>query len=62
MPVQAVALVLRQHRNPKAVRVHKVAQYEVDEAIIRTEGHSGFRAITREGCQSLALSSGKHKT
>jgi hypothetical protein len=59
--VEAVRLVLRQHRDAQVSRVHQVGQGEVDEPVNRTERHRRLGSVRGERHQPLALTTGQHE-
>jgi hypothetical protein len=59
VPVEAVALVLGEHRDLPDVGVHQVGQDEVDEPVVAAEGHGRFGPVLSQGGQPLALTAGQ---
>src|SRR5581483_9022061 len=55
VPVEAMALVLRQHDDPEVARVHEVRQGEVHEAVVAAEGDGRLRPVGGERQQALTL-------
>ena len=58
--VEAVALVLRQHRDLEIAGIDEVREREVDEAVVAAERHRGLRAVERQRQQALALAAREH--
>jgi hypothetical protein len=59
VPVEAVALVLGEHRDLPDLGVHQVGQDEVDEPVVAAEGHRRLGPVLRQGGQPLALTAGQ---
>jgi hypothetical protein len=57
VPVQAVALVLREHHDLAVAGIDQVGQDEVDEPVDPPEGHGWLRAVGGQRHQPLALTS-----
>jgi len=53
-------LVLRQHEDPPEIRVDRVGEAEVDDAVDPAERNGGLGAIACQGPQPLALATGEH--
>ncbi len=60
VPVQAVRLVLRQHRHLEEAGVDEAGQGEVDEAVDPAERHRRLGPVGGERHQPLALTAGEH--
>ena len=60
VPVQAVALVLREHADPRNAGVDQVGQCEVDQPVQAAERHRRFGPVGGQRCQPLAGAAGQH--
>ena len=60
VPVEAVALVLRQHGDLEIAGVDEVREREVDEPVVAAERHRGLGAVERQRQQALALAARQH--
>ena len=59
MPVEGVALVLRQDTDPQIASVDQIGQHEVDETVGPPEGDSRLGAVSGKRHQSLSLTAGE---
>jgi hypothetical protein len=59
VPVETVALVLRQHDDLAIAGVDQVGQHEVDQSVDAAERDGRLRAVRRERHQALALATGE---
>src|SRR5215469_7726000 len=55
-----MALVLRQHDDPKQAAVDEVREREVDEAVIASERDGGLGAVVGQRREALALAACEH--
>jgi hypothetical protein len=55
VPIEAVALVLREHGDAQEAAVHEIGEREIDDPVVCTERHGGLAAIARERVEALAL-------
>ena len=60
MAIEAVALVLGEHRNSQVARVDQVREREVDEPVGGAEGHGGLGPVAREGPQTATFAAREH--
>jgi hypothetical protein len=60
VPIQAVALVLGQHRDLEATGVDQVGQREVDQAVDPAERDRGLRPVRGQRHEPLALTPRQH--
>ena len=60
VPVEAVALVLRQHDDLVVVRVDQVREREVDQPVVAAERDGGLGAVGGQRGEALALAAGQH--
>jgi hypothetical protein len=59
VPVEAVALVLGQHRDLPDLGVHQVRQHEVDQPVVAAERHRRLGTVLRQRRKPLSLATGK---
>ena len=62
VPVEAVALVLREDDDAEIPGVDEIREREVDQPVVPAERNRGLRAVGRERQQALALAACEHKT
>jgi hypothetical protein len=62
VPVEAVALVLRQDNDAEVAGVDEVREREVDEPVVAGEWDGRLRPVGGERHESLALASGEDET
>ena len=55
VPVEAVALVLRQNDDPAEARVDEIREREVDQPVVAAEGHRRLRPVGGQRREPLAL-------
>lgn len=58
--VHAVALVLREYHDFAVATVGEVGQWEVDQAVMASEGDRRFGTVEREGQKAFAFSSSQN--
>ena len=59
VPVQAVALVLGEHRDPEVAAVDQIAQREVDQSIVPAERHGGLGPLSGQRNEAVAFATGQ---